>query len=350
MKTTIIARCDLTGLGNQSRNWVRLLNPDKVVIIDSTPFNGNEQHPEWYKDYNTISINGFIDDDGIDKVLEDTDLLLTFEIPYNYKLFERAKELGIKTILQNNWEFTDYLQQKLPHPNLFMNHSYWHLNDQRALLGKTWYVPTPIFVDDYKEIYAENLLSRRAVPRFLHVAGRQTVRDRNGTLDLVKAIEGIPTNIQFQLVIKTQTTEIEGAHDPRIIIDRDSPEDEKELYRGFDAMIMPRKFGGACLPMTEALAAGLPVIMTNVEPNNKILPKEWLVRTHSEEPLMTRTLISVDQADSHDLKNTIIKFAKRSVNEKRKDSRKARDIAIKEYSPSSVLSKWRSVVSKVIKL
>lgn len=350
MRLTIIARSDLTGLGNQSRNWVRLLKPNKVVVIDSISFNGNEQHPEWYQHENTMTIDGFIDDSEIDKILEDTDILLTFEIPYNYNLFARAKELGIKTVLQNNWEFTDYLQQTLPRPDLFMSHSYWHLDDQRVLLGRSWYVPTPVFVDDYAEIYADNLLLRRPTPKFLHVAGRQTVRDRNGTLDLIKAVESIPDSVKFQLVIKTQTAEVGETHDPRIVIDRDSPEDEKELYRGFDAMIMPRKFGGACMPMTEALAAGLPVIMTNVEPNDRILPREWLVSTHEEEPLMTRTLISVDRADQRELSDLIVKFAKRGLTERRADSKRAREIAVKEYSPESVLAKWKFIMSKLRKI
>lgn len=38
-------------------------------------------------------------------------------------------------------------------------------------------------------------------------------------------------------------------------------------------MILPRKYAGLCLPMNEALMSGLPVIMTDIEPNNVILPK-----------------------------------------------------------------------------
>ena len=39
MKLGIIARCDNTGLGNQTRELVKMLNPDKILLIDSYSFN-----------------------------------------------------------------------------------------------------------------------------------------------------------------------------------------------------------------------------------------------------------------------------------------------------------------------
>jgi glycosyltransferase involved in cell wall biosynthesis len=53
--------------------------------------------------------------------------------------------------------------------------------------------------------------------------------------------------------------------------------DRAELYASFDVLILPRRYGGLCLPMSEALASGLPVIMSNTSPNDAILPADWLV-------------------------------------------------------------------------
>ena len=39
MRLVIIARSDNTGLGNQTRELVNMLNPTKIMLIDSTPFN-----------------------------------------------------------------------------------------------------------------------------------------------------------------------------------------------------------------------------------------------------------------------------------------------------------------------
>lgn len=342
MKIGIIARADATGLGVQSRNWVRLLDPDKVIIIDSTSFNGNLQYPERYAGYNSITINGFIKDEDIDAVLSGIDMILTFEIPYSYELVRRAKERGVRVVIQNNWEFTDYLQNKeLTLPDKLVNHSYWCLDEQRRLFpGITEYCPTPLFLEDYQEVYEHNL-ARSGKPRLLHVAGRRTHLDRNGTEDLLKAVSLIPEDVEFDLVVKTQSVDIQGCGlDSRVVIDSDSPVDEKELYRDFDAMILPRRYAGASLPMNEALAAGLPVIMTDISPNNKILPSRWLVRSELKTSFMARTRIDVYSADHKSLADAISLATSFGVSEKKK----ARKIAIKEYSSKGVKKKWNNIV------
>ena len=348
MKLGIIARSDATGLGVQSRNWVKLLNPDKVILINSSTFNRNEQHPEWYKDYNVLNINGFIQPSQINQVLDGIDVLLTFEIPYSYELIKVAKARGVKTIIQNNWEFTDYLQtQGLPLPDLLVNHSYWNLDKQKQLWPQiSEYCATPLFIEEFDNIMFQNMDRNEEKRRYLHIAGRKTYEDRNGTEDLIAAVELIPKDSDFELVIKTQTTNVES-NDPRITIDRTAPEDEKELYRGFDAMIMPRRYGGACLPMNEALAAGLPVIMTDIDPNNKVLPKEWLVPATKKTSFMARTNIDVYQTDPSDLADKIRKFDNLPMADVIAAKILAREIAVREYSSETIIKKWNGFLSKI---
>ncbi len=348
MRLGIIARSDATGLGVQSRNWVRLLNPDKVIVIDSSPFNHNEQHPEWYKDYNVLPIHGFIQAHQINQVLEGIDILLTFEIAYSYELIRAARAKGVKTIIQNNWEFTDYLQNSaLPFPDLLVNHSYWHLEKQKELWPQiSEYCATPLFIEEFDEIMLENMDRNEEKRRYLHIAGRKTYEDRNGTQDLLAAVKLIPAEYDFELVIKTQTTEV-ISDDPRVTIDRSPPEDEKELYRGFDAMIMPRRYGGACLPMNEALAAGLPVIMTDVDPNDKVLPKEWLVQASKVGSFMARVNIDIFSADHKALADKIIKFDNLPMADVMADKIRAREIAVKEYSSEAIKEKWALLIGKL---
>lgn len=349
----VIARADLTGLGQQSRNWVRLLNPDKLIVINSKPFNGNDQYFEWYNNRrNAYRIDGFIKPNEINIILNGIDVLITFEIPYNYQLISEARRRGIKTIIQNNWEFTDYLiQPKLPLPDLLVNHSYWHLDDQKTLWPDiTEYCPTPLFIEDFNDVYEQNINrsnSNGAAKRFLHIAGRNTYLDRNGTDDLLAAIKLIPQDIQFELVIQTQTTEIRNVDDPRITIDKVPRVNPKDLYRGFDALIMPRRYAGGCLPMTEALASGLPVIMTDIDPNDKILPSYWLVSADKKTTFMARTLIDVYSARHIDLAAIIAQFAVLSDKTMSGYKNMAREIAIKEYSSESVKNKWDSFLLKL---
>lgn len=348
MRLGIIVRSDLTGLGIQSRNWVRLLKPDKVILIDSSPFNRNEQHPEWYEDYNVMPIHGFIQASQINQVLDGIDILLTFEIPYSYELIKAAKARGVKTIIQNNWEFTDYLQNPaLPFPDLLVNHSYWNLDKQKELWPQiSEYCATPLFLEEYDSITLQNF-ERKGKRRFLHIAGRRTYEDRNGTEDLLEAVKRISPEVDFELVIKTQTTELPEIRDSRIVIDRSAPLDEKELYRGFDGLIMPRRYGGACLPMNEALAAGLPVIMTNIDPNNKVLPKEWLVKAREKTQFMARTTIIVYESDRQELANKITEWAQDDEGEDIVRKIRARKIAEEEYSSQAILKKWALLLEKL---
>jgi glycosyltransferase involved in cell wall biosynthesis len=349
MNLCIIARADLTGLGIQSRNWVRLLKPQKLVVINSTSFNKNQQHLEWYSGYGGYTIDGFIKTNEILPILRGVDVLLTFEIPYSYELIRVAKANGVKTIIQNNWEFTDYLRQPhLPLPDLLVNHSYWHLKEQEKLFPNiTDYCPTPVFIEDWDQVMLHNMDRDLTKRRFLHVAGRRTYEDRNGTNDLIEVMKLIPADIDFELVIKSQTADIAATTDPRITVDTSSPVDEKELYKDFDAMIMPRRYGGACLPMNESLAAGLPVIMPDIDPNNKVLPKEWLVRASHKGTFMTRTEIDLFSVDHNSLADKIIELATDPEENIIAHKIRAREIACSEYSSETVLEKWAGLMTKI---
>jgi len=70
------------------------------------------------------------------------------------------------------------------------------------------------------------------------------------------------------------------------------------MYRDFDAMILPRRYGGLSLTTNEALISGLPVIMSNTSPNNQLLPENWLVDGEVSGQFMTRAIIDIFKTDS----------------------------------------------------
>jgi glycosyltransferase involved in cell wall biosynthesis len=279
--------------------------------------------------------------------------LLTFEIPYNYDVIRIAKNRGIKTVIQNNWEFTDYLKNAdLPLPDLLVNHSYWHLDEQKARWPQiTGYCPTPIFTEDYDDIMLGNLdrpdRDEHHLRRFVHIAGRKTYQDRNGTQDLLDAMKLVPKDEEFELVIKSQNADVGPFNDKRITIDRSMPVDEKQLYRGFDVMVMPRKYGGASLPMNEALMAGLPVIMPRIDPNDKILPNNWLVQAKPTNTIITRTSIEVYASDHQQLANKLVELNRMPWADLVAYKIRAREIAVKEFSSEVVKQKWAGLMSKI---
>ena len=91
MRLGIIARSDNTGLGNQTRELVNMLNPDKIMLINSRFFNQNKQHPEWYEGYNCqTTIKGFPNTNEILEFLKDIDVVLSCELFYNPKFVDLA--------------------------------------------------------------------------------------------------------------------------------------------------------------------------------------------------------------------------------------------------------------------
>jgi glycosyltransferase involved in cell wall biosynthesis len=347
MKIGLIARSDRTGLGNQTRNLARLLNPSAIMLIDSTIFNNNKQHPELYHDYPVNTIEGFPSDIQVRQFLQGLDVVVTCEIFYNMRFVDIANEMGVKTINQYNWEFADYLRdQGLTRPTMLVAPSHWKLDISKRIWGedRVTYMPTPVFTDDFKEAREVNF-NRTGKKRFLHIMGRQAIHDRNGTMDLLNSL--VHSREDFELVVRAQSLTDAGFFrqvgvlDPRFTVDRSDIDNEVDLYKDFDAMILPRRYAGQCLPMTEALCSGLPVIMTDISPNNEILPKEWLVPATLQGTFMARTQIDVFSANHWELAAKLDWLARIDLAELKE---KAYNIGYGEYSNEVLKGKWERLI------
>lgn len=286
MKLGLLAYSTKTGLGVQTFNLYKYLNPYKIMVVDLSDLNRMETNHGIYK--NPMIVRGIPKKIDIDLLLNGLDVIFVCETPLNYYLFDRAKELGIKIVLQPNWEFYDYNQSKdLTKPDLIAAPSLWHFDEYE---GNKVYLPVPYDDLEFQEI--------TKIKRFLHIAGRPAVHDRNGTIDTINAFHDFKG--EATLTIRCQNEDkaneyrelIKKLSDDRITVESEA-KDYKDMYKGFDAMILPRRYGGLCLPMNEAIASGLPVIMTDIEPNNLILPQEWLVTAHKTDEFMTRSMIDI---------------------------------------------------------
>jgi hypothetical protein len=299
MRLGLIARSDNTGLGNQTRELVNMLNPDKIMLINSRFFNQNKQHPEWYSGYNCqTTIKGFPTTNEIVEFLTDIDVVISCELFYNPKFVDLAKKRGIKTILQYNYEFLDYLanpNQTLP--DVLVAPSLWNFEDVFDKFGdKTSVVHLPPPTDINLFSQAREINKSKTHKRLLHIAGKAAVKDRNGTNTVIEMLNY--SSGDYELVIKTQSQLDIKCNDPRLTIDASSPDSHQSLYEGFDAMILPRRYAGLCLPMNEALISALPVFMTNISPNNKVLPNDWLFNSTKIDQLQTRTMLDVYDGDA----------------------------------------------------
>lgn len=293
-----ICRMDQSGLGQgQTKRLTRLLKPDKLMIIDSTRFNGNKQFPEWYKGYPSVTIGGFPSDMEVRDFLKGLEIVISCETFYNNNFTYIAKEMGVKTILIANYEFFDWhaitYRARNPTPDKILMPSYWHLEEMQRRFDAE-YLPTPIFEDEFKQARKVNL-KRKDQVKYLFINGKTAAHDRNGLESLYEALPLAKGD--FTVTIKAQH-DIKRHPDPRLIYDCSNPENQTELFTGFDALIQPRRYGGQTLSMCEALLSGLPVIMTDVDPNNKVLPAGWLIPARKTGQFMTRTMIDIYSANS----------------------------------------------------
>ena len=116
--------------------------------------------------------------------------------------------------------------------------------------------------------------------------------------------------------------------------------DQRELYGCGDILVFPRRYGGNCLPLNEALASGMPVIMPDISPNNHLLPKKWLVSATVREYFTPRTRVDVYQVNPAELAEKISYFTKDNI---QAESRKADEIA-DSISWERLKDKWMDVL------
>src|SRR6202000_2370555 len=92
--------------------------------------------------------------------------------------------------------------------------------------------------------------------------GRPAIFDRNGTPDVMGALRHVKSDIR--LTLKCQDTSYlrqlrmasQVPPNVEIVTDSSDTRDYWDNYHNGDVMILPRRYGGLCLPAKESLGAG----------------------------------------------------------------------------------------------
>jgi hypothetical protein len=344
MRLGIIARSDNTGLGNQTRELVKMLNPHRILLIDSRSFNGNTQHPEWYAGQQVIRSKGFPRGTEISAFLREVDVVLSCETFYSTNFANYARNKNAKTILQYNYEFLENVSKvDAPLPDIFLAPSLWNLDKMIQLFGdKTIikHLPPPTDADLFARVRENNMFKNHN--RLLHIGGKKAARDRNGTETVIEMLKY--SKEDYELVIKTQTPLDIKCNDPRLTIDTGNPENKEDLYDGYDAMVLPRRYAGLCLPMNEALISGIPVFMTNLMPNSAVLPPEWLVKAEKIDQFRAKSIIDVYAGDPKQLAKIVDNYMKMK---NRGDIKKeALSIGLENFSAESLKPKYLELLNQ----
>ncbi len=297
----LIARADSRGLGVQTKAVFDNLRPDATLVVDCPSANPLPLRHDWYPD--ATWVKGLPTEGDLRCWLADVDVVYTAETGYGQALWSEADRAGVRTVLHANYEFID----RRDRPTLWAAPSMWHFDE---FPEPRRFLPVPIDLTQFPTRQPQ----ARAT-RFLHVIGRPAVHDRNGTADLLDALDYVQSPIEVTLTCQDEhyvSGLLASRRLPRNVhmhVRTGDVANNVDLYADQDVLVMPRRFGGLCLPVNEALGAGMPVIMPDISPNNSWLPSDWLVPAESRGEFRAKTRVEIFSVDHRALAAKIDQLA-----------------------------------------
>lgn len=264
MRLGIIARSEDRGLGLQSWEACRHLNPERVLLVEPQPARWT-RHRERYEGFDTTRVkwDGRTLHEGVCRQwLNGLDVVYTAETPYDERLPGWASDAGCAVVVHANPEMLADRSAR----NRWV--TWWAPTRWRLtqLPFGTRVVPMPVATD---RIPVNPGNADRPVT-FLHTAGHEAAWDRNGTRLVADAVRDLTVECRVRVV--GQDGNLPRVHarsglPVEVELTPGGVADYWDLYAGADVLVLPRRYGGLCLPVQEALAAGVAVVMSDVSPN-----------------------------------------------------------------------------------
>lgn len=304
LRIGLVARADNRGLGIQTWAFYRHMRPTATMVVDCPSQKPLRLRLDRFPGAQVV--RGLPSIEDCRRLADGVDVIYTAETGYGSALWQAARDAGTSTVLHANYEFWDESDR----PSKLAAASTWHLQDYPV---GTEVLPVPIELDRF-ELTADRSATAQ---RWLHPVGRPAIHDRNGTLDLLCALQSVRSPISL-LITCQEPGYVDGLirqfaitvpRNVELTVDSTDHVDYWTKYAGVDAVVLPRRFGGLCLPANEAVAAGVPVIMTDISPNSDWLPSLWLVPARESGAFMAKRWIKYYRCDPVLLADRIDLFA-----------------------------------------
>lgn len=255
MRVGVITTATDRGLGTQTWEAARHLDAEVLIVDQRDPrFPAHiDRHPGAPV---VRTAGGLHHPDTVRGWLATVDAVYSAETLFDKRLPVWADAAGVTTVLHANPEFWTNTER----PHRLWSATPWRKD---AMPDHTEIVPFPVATDRFTPATPHD-----GPCRWLHVAGKRALADRNGTDTVVAALPLLKEECEVRLVV--QHGDLPDLPDlpPHVTVTVvPSPADYWRLYDDSDALVLPRRYGGLCLPAQEAMAAGLAVLMTEVGPN-----------------------------------------------------------------------------------
>ncbi len=219
------------------------------------------ENPDWFPDQQRL--NNVNDLQTICKWIESRkiELMLFFETPFNWQIIDWCRDKGIKTVLIPMFECEPKV---LPYqPDFFICPS---LLDLQYYPDNSIFIPVPVENVPWRQ--------REKAEIFVHNAGHGGLKGRNGTSELLAAMEYVQSPIK--LIVRSQESLPNLKIDRRVNV-RLGTCDYQDLWNEGDVFIFPEKFNGLSLPLQEARASGMLVMCGRRFPMITWLPNAPLI-------------------------------------------------------------------------
>lgn len=253
MRLGVIARADHRGLGNQSWEVIRHLDPERVLVVrvPGSEAQGFAPDLDRYPNATVVTVdesNWTLPQAEVRDWLSGLNVVYSPETLYDWRLAGWAKDAGCGTVVHANPEFFTHWKTGAPEPSQLWAPTDWRLEH---LPPETLVVPMPAPTDRFPV--------KATGDSVLHIGGRSATGDRNGT-DLVLEAARLTSR---HITVASQS----GVRRARGVTVVPHTEQWWDLYAGHGILLLPRRYGGLCLPILEACAAGMVPIATDVTPN-----------------------------------------------------------------------------------
>ena len=317
MKIGLLAYSSQTGLGFQTHDFFVHMAPEKTLVVDLSFSNRMPVDHSWFPGARVA--RGYPCDADMEWLADGVDIVFVCENPLNYHLYQVCRERGVQVVSQYNFEFLDYfLHPDWLKPSVLAAPSGWGIDQVRNLnVAPVVRLPVPVDRDVHRFRRIEHLET------FVHIVGRPTAGDRNGTLAFLSAARSIGPEYKYRVFYQTPSDEraqqyfvpvAQALAECQDIIEvvADSPSNT-DLFSEGEVLVLPRKYGGLCLPVNEALSHGMPVVMPDISPNNEWLPFDWLCRARFSGKFEGRDWVDVYESDVDSLVDVMLSFGDDSV-------------------------------------
>lgn len=272
VKVGLIARGEDRGLGIQTWEFARGMEPDRTLLVDMGELaRGFPTHADRYPDATVALFDPHrgLPEDVVRPWLDGLDVVFSAETIYDQRIIAWCREQGIATVVQLNPEFYKHPSDpNLLHPTMWWAPSPWRMEH---LAANTRLVPVPVALDRF---HVEPRVHEGGPLRVLHVVGHRAAGDRNGTTEMLVATSHLREPVHVTFVTQDRRLPSPRATrrgvTSRVVLG--GVGNYWDLYDGHDVLVMPRRYGGLCLPVQEAMAAGLAVVMTDCEPQRSYWP------------------------------------------------------------------------------